>query len=62
MSNSTTLKKCLVRKSEVPMDVWLDLVYRRLTPEQAASILEEWELICEERGWPGRASFPVSDK
>lgn len=24
----------------------------RLTPEQLASALEEWELECESRGWP----------
>ena len=24
---------------------------RRLSPEQLASALEEWELVCEQRGW-----------
>ena len=30
---------------------------RRMTPEQLASQAEEWELICEQRGWIRRPVF-----
>jgi hypothetical protein len=41
--------------------VFADLLLRRLTSDQIASALEEWELICEQRGaaWTQMETSPL---
>ena len=34
------------------LKVFAVLIGRRLTVGQLASAWEEWELVCEQRGWP----------
>lgn len=51
MSYSSDSELVRVLREMEKLNGLAELMRRRLTPHQAASVLEEWEAVCEDRGW-----------
>ena len=46
-------KRCISEREAIAT-AWTEILLARLTSDQIASALEQWEAVCSERGWmPG---------